>query len=593
MTTKQDDKDSKPISDLAPEVNLPGLHELREVVTDTRRKITPRATVRRDGIAGLTVAIASVPDGMAAGLLAGVNPIYGLYASMAGPIVGGMLSSTRLMVITSTSATALVAGQSLLGISPDQLDASLFLMVILAGVFAIAFGLLGLGWITRFVSYSVMTGFLTGVALLLILSQLPTVAGFEGEGANRITQTLDLLSRLDEINIVSLVLAALAVTITVLLRRIRPLRMFASLAAIAVPTVLVALLDMESVRTVRDIGTIPRGIPTLFLPSFADSLNVITGAFSIAVIALVQGTGVSQIVPNPDGSRSRISRDFIAQGAANIASGLFRGLPVGGSLGATALNVAFDAGRRWAAIFAGLWMAVIVIGFPDMVAYVAMPALAALLIHAGIHSIKPADLTSVWRAGWPSRLACATTFVATLVLPIQAAVGLGVILSALLYMKKSSTDVTLVELVERADGRVEERKPRDHLPGDRVTVLDIYGHLFYAGARTLEQMLPSPGPDAKHPVVILRLRGRGSLGATLEEVLAQYARRLEAADGRLYLTGLGKQAHHEVTRMAKLRVSGPVRAYEVTPILWQSTHQAQVDADAWLVKVKNESNSNS
>jgi SulP family sulfate permease len=585
MTSKPDAAEPLPSSDLGPLVNLPGIHELREAVENTRCRMPGRATVRQDAIAGLTVAIASVPDGMAGGLLAGVNPIYGLYASMVGPIVGGALASTRLMVITSTSAASLVAGQALIGITSGDRDSALFLMVVLAGAFAIAFGFLGLGRMTRFVSYSVMTGFLTGIAVVLILSQLPTVVGYAGEGANRIAQTFDLLRRLDEISFVSLLLSVLTVVLIVLLQRTR-LRSFASLVAIAVPTVLVALFGLANVPIVADIGTIPRGIPIPTLPAFADTLEVITGALSLAVIVLVQGAGVSQSVPNPDGSRSRASRDFIAQGAANIASGLFRGLPVGGSLGATALNVVSGATRRWAAVFAGLWMAVIVVGLPGLVAHVAMPALAALLIVAGIKSIKPVDVTSVWRAGWPSRLAGATTFVTTLVLPIQAAVSLGVAISMLLYVNWSSTDVTVVELVAGPDGRIRERKPPERLPPGSVTVLDIYGHLFYAGVRTLERLLPRPERGAEHPVVVLRLRGRSGLGATLEEVLSNYAEQLASVHGRLYLSGLSKQAHREVTAMAKLSLSGPVRAYEVTPILGESTRQARADAEAWLVGTK-------
>lgn len=377
----------------------------------------------------------------------------------------------------------------------------------------------------------------------------------------------------------------MTVGLTVLLQRTR-LHKFGSLLAIVVPTALVVLLNLEDVQIVQDVGTISGGILVPVLPAFADTLEVLTGALSVAVIVLVQGAGVSQSVPNPDGSRSHASRDFIAQGAANVAAGLFRGLPVGGSLGATALNVAAGASRRWAAIFAGLWTAVIVIGFPGLVAQVAMPALAALLILAGIQSIKPRDIGSVWRAGWPSRVAGAVTFAATLVLPIQAAVGLGVVLSALLYVNRASTDITVVELVKRPDGRIEERKPPRRLPTDRVTVLDIYGHLFYAGARTLERLLPLPEEGAVHPVVVLRLRGRTSLGATLEEVLARYAQKLAAAEGRLYLTGLSERAHKEAVRMAKLRLSGPVRTYEVTPVLWESTRAARAHAQAWLVGLK-------
>src|SRR5690606_4938861 len=109
-------------------------------------------------------------------------------------------------------------------------------------------------------------------------------------------------------------------------------------------SLLVLLLGIDSVQIVQDIGTIGEGAPPVDMPSVFDlSFDVVTSAIAIAVVVLVQGAGVGQSVPNPDGSRSRTSRDFIAQGAANVASGLFRGLPVGGSLGATAINLVSGA----------------------------------------------------------------------------------------------------------------------------------------------------------------------------------------------------------------------------------------------------------
>lgn len=277
-----------------------------------------------------------------------------------------------------------------------------------------------------------------------------------------------------------------------------------------------------------------------------------------------------------------MSRDFIGQGAANVASGFFRGLPVGGSLSTTALTVISGARSRRAAIFAGLWMALLVVFFPGLVSYVAMPALGMLLILASVSTIKPSEALSIWNTSWQSRLAIITTFLSTLFLPIQAAVGFGVILSALLYVNESSTDVSVVELVKQPDERIKERNPPGQLPDNKVTVLDVYGHLFYAGARTLERLLPTP-EGARNPVVILRLRGRNNLGATLVEVLANYADKLQEANGRLYLTGISEGSYEQVVRTGKLRLTGPVRVYEATPVRGQSTREAHADARAWLV----------
>jgi SulP family sulfate permease len=282
-----------------------------------------------------------------------------------------------------------------------------------------------------------------------------------------------------------------------------------------------------------------------------------------------------------------VSRDFVAHGAANIASALFRGLPVGGSLSGTAISVISGARTRWASIFAGLWMAGIVVFVPGLVSRVAMPALGALLIVAGVSSVKPRDVQALADAGWPSVLAGGTTFAATLFLPIQAAVGLGVVLSTLLFLGRSSTEVLVVELVKRPDGEIEERRPPRRLPSRAVTVLDVYGDLFYAGARTMAQQMPSPhGADT--PVVVLRLRGRQLLGATLIEVLGSYAKDLLAANGRLYLSGMSQEAYDHVARSGKLEVTRHVRGHRATAVVWQSTREAVADATEFIASAARE-----
>src|SRR5688500_7398602 len=148
-----------------PQIEQAGLSRLREAVANARQALPGRASLIQDGLAGVNSTIGSAPDAMANAILAGVNPLYGLYAAMIGPVVGALFTSTQLMIISSTSAAALAANQSLTDLTGDARDQALFLMVVLIGVFQILLGLVRAGQLTRFVSYSVMTGFLAGVAM--------------------------------------------------------------------------------------------------------------------------------------------------------------------------------------------------------------------------------------------------------------------------------------------------------------------------------------------------------------------------------------------------------------------------------------------
>ncbi len=580
---------AKETSNVQPEIEQPGLSGLREAVANVASKRLPgRRTILQDGLAGLNSTLGSAPDGMANGILAGVNPVYGLYASMLGPIVGALFTSTQLMIINSTSAAALAANQALTGLTGDQRDRSLFLMVVLIGVFQIVLGLVRAGQLTRFVSYSVMTGFLTGVAGLMVLSQFPTVTGIEAAGANKLSQAIDVIANIRQLDLFTFMTGLLALILLIVLSR-TPVGNFSSLVAIMIPSLLVGAFRWDSVPTARNFGEITPGFPPIFWPSLADlTPDIVVGALAVSLIVIVQSAGVSQSVPNPDAAPRRTSRDIIAQGVANLASGLFRGLPVGGSLSGTALSVIGGAGTRWAAILAGIWMAIIVLLAPGLIAYVAMPALGALLIQAGIQTIKPQDWIQIWQTGWPPRLASITTLLATLTLPIDAAVFIGMILSALLYLFQSSADLSVVELVRHYDGTIEERKHPKHLEDNQVTVLDIYGPLFYASAQTLGQVLPSP-LGARNPVVVLRLRGHTKVGVTLIDVLTSYARKLKDVNGRLYLSGMSELASAQLERAGKLGQTGNVHTYSATPLRGESTQAAVADAREWLVSQNEES----
>jgi SulP family sulfate permease len=219
--------------------------------------------------------------------------------------------------------------------------------------------------------------------------------------------------------------------------------------------------------------------------------------------------------------------------------------------------------------------------FSGVVAKIAVPTLGAILIFAAIGSLRPGEVATIMRTGRISQIAVITTFAATLFLPVAAAVGIGVALSLLLQLNAEAMDLAVVELIPRDDGRFEERPPPATLTSRQVTVLDVYGSLMYAGARTLAAHLPDPA-GAQSPVVVLRLRRRTSLGATFVKVVADYASRIADADGRLYLTGLEPSLTERLRRTGHLE--GPVRAFEATPVVGESTQAAYLDAEAWLVK---------
>ena len=542
-----------------------------------------RRDLRGDLVAGVPGAISSVPDGMAASILAGVNPVHGLYASIFGPIGGGLTASSRLMVITTTSAAALAAGSAISGVDPEERPQALFLLTLLAGGLMVVAGLLRLGRYTRFVPHSVMIGFLTGVAVNIVCGQLPDLVGADVSGPFALAKTWDLLLHPGRVQIGTTAagVAALVALVTIGRTRWAP---YASLVALIVPSAVVAWAGARSVQLVDDVGKIPQGLPSPYLPHLGDfSLSLVSGAVAVAALVLIQGAGVAESAPNPDGTRADTNRDFVAQGVGNLLSGLFRGQPVGGSVGQTALSVAAGARSRWAAVFAGLWMAVILVSLSGLVGRVVMSTLAAVLVAAAVGALRTDAVVAILRTGRISQVALVSTFVATLLLPVAAAVGLGVVISLIMQLNQEAVDLRIVELVPDGATFFERQSPTSLSPWT-VVMLDVYGSLFYAGARTLQSRLPDPA-GSERPVVVLRLRGRAMLGATSFTVLADYADRLHMVGGRLYLSGVDPAVLGQLRRFTPAGTAADrVQTFEATERLGEASLTAYRAAEAWLVK---------
>jgi len=552
-----------------------------------RGQLPAGSDLRTDLIAGLPGAASNVPGGMATALLAGAHPIQGLYASFAGPIAGGLATRSRLMVITTTSAAALATASAIRNLRPDQRPGGVALITLLVAAALGVGAALQVGRYTRFVSYSVMTGFLSGVAINIICSQIPVLTQVHARGPDALVRALYVLTHPLKINVASLVTGLAALAILIAMARPR-LAMWGPIVALAVPTTVADLAGVTGVARVSSLGRIAPGIPLPGLPDFRLlSYGMISGALAIAAIVVVQAAGVAQALLDDTTSGSDNNRDIGAQGFANLASSLFSGIPVGGSLSQTVLNVATGARTRLAAIASGGWMVAILLAFSGLVGRIALPTLAATLIYLGASSLQVAEMVTIARTGPSSQVALITTFVATLTLPVAAAVGVGVALSMLLQVNRETMDLRVVELVPLEDGRLAEASPPRCLPGGHVTILDVYGSVLYAGARTLERKLPEPDvpddpelADSYVPVLVLRLRGRTSVGATFVKVVADYADRLAAAGGRLYLSDVDPHLADQLRRTGRL--SDPVRMVEAEPVISQATYSAYLQAQEWL-----------
>jgi SulP family sulfate permease len=433
----------------------------------------------------------------------------------------------------------------------------------------------------RYVSNSVMVGFLTGISLLVVLSQLGDFAGFSSSYGNKVLQAVDLFLHLHQVNAPTLAIGLLTIVLIIWLGRTR-LKDFAMLLAILGATAVVFLFGWKDVQLVGDVSDIPRGFPGLSLPDLRLIPGLLMPALSIAIIGLVQGAGVSKGYKNPDGKYPDVSRDFNGQGVANISAGLFQGMPIGGSVGSTALVVSAGGRTRWANIFSGLVVAVVIVLFAGQIGLLAMPALAGLLIVAGFQSLNWEEIHDVWEVGWLPRLVMVVTLIATLSLPVQYAVFVGVLLSVALNFVSSARNLRLVELIPSDSGLYRIQDAPKVLPSRKVTILQVYGVLFFPTVEKLLEILPSPA-GSNFPVVILRLRQHGEISSSFINLLERYDLELQAAGGRLILTGVNLRIKEQLDDTDTIRdLLGDEDVFLASDLLGESTLFAIQAAEKWL-----------
>jgi SulP family sulfate permease len=314
-------------------------------------------------------------------------------------------------------------------------------------------------------------------------------------------------------------------------------------------------------------------IPPLVLPALA-----------LAFVGLVQGAGVSQNYANPDGKYPDLSGDFVGQGAANVFSGLFQGMPVGGSVSATSITVNAGARSRFANISAGLTMAVVIVLFGSAVGYIAMPAIGGLLIVIGFRTLKPHEVETVWKTGPIQQLVMVITFTFSLIIPLQHAVLIGVALSVVLFVVQQSNRITVKQWVVQPRGMKLEQDPPETVPSNQVTALAIYGSVFFANAALVEEQLPEVAADTRHAAVVLSLRAGEGTGSTFLEVLERYAISLREHQSRLILAAVTEEVQRQLTETGIARTIGRDNIFMHTERIGESFNQAWDAAEKWLAE---------
>ena len=534
-------------------------------------------SLRLDLTAGLTVAMVAVPQSMAYAAIAGVNPVYGLYTAIIPAIIGALFGSSRHLITGPTNATALVTAGVLFAVAGSNNLELVFALAILSGLIRLLLGLFKLGSIIRYVSNSVLTGFLTGAGVLIIINQLGNLSGIpRPDGAGTLTIVWEFLQDLAGLNPYVLTIGLLAMAVVIMGKRINK-NMPAALLAIVIAGAATALLGWQpqGVKLVSDLGSLGQAGLAFHLPqvSLAQAQTLVASAGAIALLSLVESMSVAKAIGLSSGQRINPSREFIAQGLASIAGGLFQAIPSSGSPSRSAVNYGSGAKTRLSGLFSGLFVLFMMIAFSWLIGFIPIASLAGVVIISAWQMIDRHHLALTWQSRVVSRVVFLVTFIATLLLPLHIAIYLGALLSIGIYLYESST-LKLSYLTRTADYQFVEHNLDDvRRECPAVALINVEGALYFGAVEDLETHIE----EIFHrgvKVVILRVRNMhlmASTGVTAIEGLANRA-------GQLGITLLMSGVTAEVESTLLTSGSGQLveinRMFKATDTMFESTHQA-------------------
>jgi SulP family sulfate permease len=484
------------------------------------------ASLNRDLVAGLTLAAIAIPEQMATAKLGGFAPQIGFFAFMAGALAFAAFGSSRVLSVGADSTiTPIFAGSmaALVTTGSDQYLALAGALALMVGAILIVAGLIRLGWIADLLSRPVITGFLAGISIHIVLSQAPTVLGVPGGGANTYQRVAALLAQLRDTNPFALMLGLGVLAITLGCERWNP-RIPGALIGLVAATAAVTVFDLEA-HGVAVLGNVPGGRPHLILPAVDLTLvyRVIPLAIVIALVVMMQTAATTRSFPSA-GEQQDVDRDFIGAGAGSLLAGLVGAFPVNASPPRTA--ILSEVGARSQA--AGLLAIVIILalaGFGTaLLAHVPEAALGGMLLFVAQRIFRVEMFVEIWRRAPLEFALIVATMAAIVVLPIQTGVVIGIFLS-LLHGVFITTRAQAIEL-ERVPGTTVWWPPHPSLKGEKqdgVLVMAFQAPLSFLNAydfrRGVENALA--GRNTAVHLMVLEASSIVAIDYTAADVLAE------------------------------------------------------------------------
>ena len=523
-------------------------------------KHTTPASARQDAMAGLTGAIIVLPQGVAYALIAGLPPEYGLYAAIVPAIIAALFGSSWHLISGPTAALSIVVFTT---ISPlAQVGTAAYISLVLtltlmAGLFQLILSFARMGSLVNFVSHSVVVGFTSGAAVVIATSQIKNALGLNLQSTgNFILNWIAVADNIIATHLPSLVIAALTLATLIVIKRWRrkwPNMLIAMVVGSAATQALL-LTSWSGVSEIALVGEIPSQLPPLSTPLMTWELlrQLAPGAMALGLLGLVEAVSIARSVATRSGQQIHGNQEFIGQALSNILGSFSSSYATSGSFTRTGVNYEAGATSPLAALFAAVFLALIVLLFAPLAAYITLPSMAAILLMVAWNLIDWHHIKIIYRAGKNEAMVFGVTFAATLLLPMEFAIYLGVLLSLVLYLRRTSQpNITALASGRGAKKLVDAQ--RSNLPEcDVIKIVRIDGALFFGAVDYVQTTLMAI--PQKHVLIVAS--GINFIDLAGTELLANEAKRLAAKGGGLYLCNVNGRVIKPIIRNGHLSTIG-------------------------------------
>ncbi len=499
--------------------------------------------LKPDVLAGLTVAVMTIPQAMAYALIAGLPVQYGLYASIVPTIVGCLWGSSMHLISGPTTTVSLVVFSTLHALAApntgDYIRLALYLSL-LVGAVKLILGFARLGALLNVVSHAVLTGYMAGAAVLIAFNQLPGLLGFHhGQHGLMFYQQLgNLIGQLPQANGITLMLGVLTIGIIVGLKYLKP-GWPGSLIALALATALVSLFNLEQ-HGVAVVGDFPRSLPPLHLPAMQDLMQtprLAPGALAIAILGLVEAVSIAKSIAAQSRQRLDINREFIGQGLANVSACFFSGYPGSGSFVRSALNFSAGGKTPLSGIISAVAVAVMVLLAAPLAARLPLSALAGLLIVVAYGMIRKRDIVRTVKSTRGDAAVLVVTFLSTLFLNIEFAIYVGVLLSIGLHLAAVSHPRIDSVVPDPATGKMIASTNGEACC--QMDIIFIEGSIFFGSAEFVRDDLQRRlrnRPEMAN--LLIRMHEVNTMDASGVDILETLSEEIKRRGGGLFFSGV-------------------------------------------------------